>query len=133
MRPGGWTSRRLLQVTVVIMSAVPVVAGAAGVILGPGLVDGVGTTDLDSHFRYLSGLLLGIGLLFVGCVPQIERRTAWFRFGAAVVVCGGLGRLLALLANGWPSPPHIVALVLELGVVPALVLWQGAVARASTK
>ena len=114
------------------LSMVPIGAGAAGVLLGPALVGGdpaAGGVDLDSHFRYLSGLLLAIGLLFAASVPRIERHTAWFRLGAAIVFCGGLARLLSLLQSGAPSPPHLVAIVLELVVVPLLALWQSAVAR----
>jgi hypothetical protein len=116
---------------VLTLSAVPIGAGTAGLLLGPALVGagGVGATDLDSHFRYLSGLLLGTGLLFVATVPQIERRTAWFRLGTAIVVCGGLGRLLSLLVSGAPSVPHLVGLVLELAIVPSLAVWQTRVAR----
>lgn len=126
-------SRRLLQVTVLALSLVPIGAGAAGVLLGPALVGGepaAGGVDLDSHFRYLSGLLLAIGLLFIACVPHIERRIGWFRLGTAIVVCGGLGRLLSLLQEGVPSVPHLVGLGLELLVVPLLALWQTAVSRA---
>jgi hypothetical protein len=117
---------------VIALSVVPIGAGAAGVVLGPSLVGivGVGATDLDGHFRYLSGLLLGIGLLFCATVPHIERRTVWFRLGTTIVACGGLGRLLSLLQAGAPSPPHLVALTLELAVVPLLALWQTAVAQA---
>lgn len=127
----GAISRRLLQLTVIVLSAVPIGAGASGLLLGPALVGAAsGGTDLDSHFRYLSGLLLGIGLLFCATVPRIERRTGWFRLGTAIVVCGGLGRLLSLLQLGPPSAPHLVGLGLELVVVPLLALWQTAVARA---
>jgi hypothetical protein len=119
-------------VTVLALSMVPIGAGAAGVLLGPALVGGgaAGGIDLDSHFRYLSGLLLAIGLLFAASVPRIERHGTWFRLGAAIVVCGGLARLLSLLQSGTPSLPHLVALVLELVAVPLLALWQAAVARA---
>jgi hypothetical protein len=117
---------------VLALSMVPIGAGAAGVLLGPALVGGepaAGGVDLDSHFRYLSGLLLAIGLLFAASVPHIERHTAWFRLGAVIVFCGGLARLLSLLQSGTPSPPHLVAIVLELVAVPLLALWQSAVAR----
>ncbi len=133
--PGQAAGRRLLQLTVLALSAVPIGAGAAGVLLGPALV-GSGATagvDLDSHFRYLSGLLVAIGLLFAASVPRIERHTAWFRTGAVIVFCGGLARLLSLIETGAPSPPHLVALVLELVVVPLLVPWQAAVARAGER
>lgn len=116
--------------TVATLSLVPITAGGAGVVLGPALVPGaVGPADLDSHFRYLSGLLLGIGLAFLATVPSIERRTVPFRILAAIVATGGIGRLLSLLEAGAPSPPHLAALVLELAVVPALAVWQGCVAR----
>ena len=131
--PGGATaSRRLLQAMVLALSVVPIGAGGAGVLLGPALVGagGTGSVDLDSHFRYLSGLLLAIGLLFVAAVPRIERHAAWFRTGAVIVFCGGLARLLSLVQTGAPSPPHLVALAIELVIVPLLALWQASVARA---
>ena len=58
MRP---CDRRPLQAVVAGLSLVPVAAGAVGVTLGPTLVGGGGSGDLDSHFRYLSGLLLATG------------------------------------------------------------------------
>ena len=114
------------------LSVVPIGAGGAGVLLGPALVGagGTGSVDLDSHFRYLSGLLLAIGLLFVAAVPRIERHAHWFRTGAVIVFCGGLARLLSLFQTGAPSPPHLVALAIELVIVPLLALWQASVARA---
>jgi hypothetical protein len=128
-------SRRLLQIAVGVLCLVPVGAGFAGVILGPRLVGGMteGARDLDSHFRYLSGLLLGLGLVFASAVPAIERRVARFRLAALVVVCGGLGRLVALPMSGMPGAAHLAALVMELGVVPLLVVWQAQVARAARR
>ena len=123
-------TRRALQAVVAVLSLVPITAGAAGVALGPGFVGAVGVpADLDSHFRYLSGIFLALGLGFLSTVPAIERRTARFRLLAALVVCGGLGRLLSLAALGAPGWPHLAGLALELVVVPLLALWQAAVAR----
>lgn len=129
----GAAGRRALQATVAILSLVPICAGAAGVALGPGFV---GATPehglaiaLDSHFRYLSGIFLALGLAFASTVPRIERRTVRFRMLAALVVCGGLGRLLSLVLVGAPPGPHLVGLALELVVVPLLACWQGQVAR----
>lgn len=102
--------------------------------MGPRLAGGTeAVPDLDSHFRYLSGLLLGLGLVFASSVPAIERRTARFRLAALIVVCGGLGRLLAWPLGGAPGPAHVAALVMELAVVPLLVLWQARVARAARR
>jgi hypothetical protein len=121
--------KRLLQLVVALGSLVPICAGAAGIILGPAMVDaGAALPGADSHYRYLSGLLLGIGIAFATTIPDIEWRTARFRLLAAIVVIGGLGRLVSLLARGAPDKPMLAALVMELMVTPALALWQGRVA-----
>ena len=86
-------------------------------------------SDLGSHFRYLSGLLLGIGIAFAAAIPSVERRSALFAVLSFVVVIGGLARLAALLVHGGPGTAHVLALGMELGVVPLLFLWQRRVAR----
>ena len=101
------------------------IAGGAGVFLGEPRAPG----PVDSHFRYLSGLLLGIGLLFWSMVPAIERRTSLFRALTFIVVTGGLARLLAYVERGDPGPMRL-ALIMELMVTPALCLWQAHVAKA---
>jgi hypothetical protein len=123
--------RRLLQAAVALGCVVPLLAGGAGMIGGPAFLSGVGSdvpADLDSHFRYLSGLLFAIGLAFASCIPEIERRTARFRLLALLVFIGGLGRLLGLLSSGVPGTGHVFGLAMELGTVPLLVLWQTRVA-----
>lgn len=123
--------RRLLQAAVALGCVVPLLAGGSGMIEGPAFLSGVGSevpADLDSHFRYLSGLLLAIGLAFASCIPGIERKTARFRLLALLVFVGGLGRLLGLVASGTPGAGHVFGLVMELGTVPLLVLWQARVA-----
>jgi hypothetical protein len=122
--------RHALQVVVALGCLVPIGAGAAGVMLGPRIVDSgvVGSADLDSHFRYLSGLLLAIGCGFVSTIPNIERKGDRFRLLTGVVVLGGVGRLVSLLAIGIASPAMVAALVMELLVTPLLALWQRRVA-----
>ena len=65
---------------------VPVSAGLFGVLFGFALT---GERDIsvsaDSHFRYLSGLLLGLGLCFWATIPRIEERTTLFRFLSCIV------------------------------------------------
>jgi hypothetical protein len=122
--------KRLLQVAVALGSLVPISAGASGIVLGPAMVDaGAVPLGADSHYRYLSGLLLGIGIAFATAIPAIEHRTARVRLLTAIVMTGGLGRLFSLLAHGAPDKPMLAALVMELVVTPALALWQARVAR----
>jgi hypothetical protein len=128
--------RRLLQVAVALGCLVPVLGGGIGVLyglamLGPMVGNEAPPPFADSHFRYLSGLLLAIGLGFSSTVPSIETRSGRFRLLAAIVVVGGLGRLLALALDGRPDAPTLFALGMELGVTPALTLWQWRVARAA--
>jgi hypothetical protein len=120
---------RLLQSAVALGGCVPVLAGAAGVLLGPSMVGGLpGDAAADSHFRYLSGLLLGIGIGFWSTIPALPRHGSRFRLLTAIVVLGGLARLLAWLVHGWPGGPMAAALVMELAITPLLCLWQGRVA-----
>ena len=124
--------RRLLQAAVALACLVPLSAGGLGVIESADMLKGVARplpVDLDSHYRYLSGLLLGLGIGFAACIPGIERMGAVFRTLGLVVVVGGLARLLSLLEAGVPSFGHLFGLAMELGTVPLLMLWQARVAR----
>ena len=126
------SERRLLQLATAIACIVPITMGVESIVDGPSVIRGVEApvpVDLDSHFRYLSGLLLGIGLLFLVSIPRIERHTIVFRVLGAIIVVGGLARLVSLLSVGAPGDGHRFGLVMELVVVPLIVLWQARVAR----
>jgi hypothetical protein len=126
--------KRLLQLIVGLACIVPLAAGAVGIMHGPEMLRGVGDdspADLDSHFRYLSGLLFAIGLAFATCIPGIEAKTARFRLLAFLVFVGGLGRLHSLVSVGMPGTGHAFGLAMELVAVPLLVLWQARVAARS--
>ncbi len=90
-------------------------------------------TDLDSHFRYISGIFFAVGVAFATCVPGIEAKGPRFRLLGALVVAGGLARLVSLVAVGVPSNGHVFGLAMELGVVPLLLLWQAGLARGATR
>jgi hypothetical protein len=120
--------RRLLQIAVAIAGLVPVVAGLGGALLGPALQGQVGDVALDSHYRYLSGLLLGIGLLFWSTIPAIERQGARFGLLTLIVVTGGFCRALGALIVGPPGLIMSLALTMELVVTPILYLWRQRVA-----
>ena len=119
-----------LRAAVALGGVVPVGAGLAGVWLGPAMTGPVAADiPLDSHFRYLSGLLLAIGLGFWSTIPAIERQGPRFRLLTALVVVGGLGRLVSLIALGPPNAPMLFGLAMELVVTPALALWREHLAR----
>lgn len=122
--------RRLLQIVCSLAAIVPLSFGTMGVLRGAAwLARAPVTPDLDSHFRYLSGIFLMLGIGFASCIPRIEATGARFRLLAAMVVMGGLARTLSLAEAGTPSTGHLFGLGMELGIVPLLVLWQARVAR----
>jgi hypothetical protein len=124
--------RRLLQLTIAAASLVPLTMGSLSLWQSATILKGVAaplSADLDSHFRYLSGLLLGVGLVFLALIPRIERHGSAVRALAAIVVVGGVGRLVSFLELGAPSNGHILGLGMELIVVPLIALWQARVAR----
>lgn len=120
---------QLLQVAVAIAGGVPVAAGMAGALWGPAVLDPSPVASLDSHFRYLSGLLLAIGLAYWSVIPRIELAGSRFGLLTLIVVCGGFFRALGMLITGPSDPWMLTALTMELVVTPALYLWQGRVAR----
>ena len=122
--------RGLLQKVVAVAALIPVSGGLFGTLFGPTLTGDSGVSvSGDSHYRYLSGLLLGVGLLFWSCIPAIEGKTGRFQCLTLIVVAGGLARLVGLGLTGVPSLIMLGALAMELVVTPVLCLWQGRVAR----
>lgn len=120
--------RRLLQIAVFLAGLVPISAGLWGALGHLGAISFGG----ESHGRYLSGLLLGIGLIYWWTIPAIERRGSVFRPLAVVVVMGGLVRLAG---SPWTGIGYAVwaPLVMELGVTPLLAIWRERVERRLTR
>ena len=121
--------RRMLQQVVGLVAVVPVAIGLYGILFGQSMTGDAVSISAESHFRYLSGLLFGIGLCFWSTVPGIEHKTGRFRLLTLIVVVGGLARLAGLGMTGLPSIFMLGGLVLELVVTPFLCLWQTRIAN----
>jgi hypothetical protein len=121
--------RKLLQQTVAIVATIPVAIGLYGVLFGQALTGDAVSISAESHFRFLSGLLLGIGLCFWSTLPRIEDKAGRFRLLTVLVVIGGIGRLIGLALTGLPSFFMLGGLIVELIVAPFLCLWQTRVAN----
>ena len=111
--------RRALQISIAIAALLPVGAGLWGITqsASPGVWD-------DNHHRYLSGLLLAIGLGYWSAVPMIEKMATRLRLLTALVAIGGLARLSGLVLGDMPTLPVASALAMELLAAPLLCLWQ---------
>ena len=120
---------RSLQIAVAIAGLVPVSAGLSGALGGLALMGTeVASIPVDSHFRYLSGLLLGIGIAFWCVIPTLPSSTGPARLLTFIVFIGGLARLYGWILNSETSAVVIFALAMELIVTPGLCLWQARIA-----
>ncbi|MDB5412116.1 MAG: hypothetical protein JWR10_451 [Rubritepida sp.] len=126
MHPQGLPARNspmMLRAMIWLACFVPISAGLAGCLTGTRFLGAAGPPAVDSHLRYLSGLLLGIGVAFAWAAFDLPRRAWIFDVLAPIVVLGGLARLLGLVLSGPPPLQHLLALVMELAVTPLLWLW----------
>jgi Domain of unknown function (DUF4345) len=112
--------RLALQVCIALGATWSVGAGAWGVFDNLGGI----TAGLVSQGRYLSGLLLAIGLGYWSTIFDIERKTARFRLLTGLVAIGGLCRLLGVAMGDGISLSTAGPLLLELGLAPLLCFWQ---------
>jgi hypothetical protein len=123
------TQKRLLQIVIAIAGLIPATAGMWGGLKGIAMLGYWGDVGVDSHFRYLSGLLLGIGVAYWSAIPEIERQGARISLLTLIVVTGGFFRAFGMLVDGSPGPIMTGALIVELVVAPLVYLWQLRVAR----
>jgi hypothetical protein len=68
------SERRLLQGIVAVACLLPLLVGGSGIVHGPAAfgLHGDVPRDLDSHFRYISGIFFATGIGFASCIPHIE-------------------------------------------------------------
>ena len=123
--------KRAWQVVLTLVLILPFTAAIAGVAGGPKFLGHppVIPTDLDSHFRYVSGIFLAMLVFYASCIPAMERKAARLRLLGGLTIAGGLARLVSLAAVGVPSIGHQVGLAIELGIAPAMILWHARIVR----
>ncbi|CAF1195562.1 unnamed protein product [Didymodactylos carnosus] len=113
-----------------VVGLVPIIVGLSGILMGPENVIELrhGETypnRVDNNYRYLSGLLLGIGLIFWSLIPDIREAGTTVRILTFLVIVGGLGRLIGLGKTGMiPDTFMLFGLFMELGVTPTICYWQ---------
>jgi hypothetical protein len=124
--------KRALQITIAVLSLLPLTFGTLGLLLGVGLYIPLetATPKLDSQFRFMSGWDVGLAFVVWWFIPNIERQSGLFRLICLAVFLGGLGRLAAWRFTGSPGVAFAAVTVVEL-LVPVLIPWQSYVARNS--
>jgi hypothetical protein len=121
--------RFFLQIATALSALALLGLGIAGVMLGVQFMHGVGTITVDNYFRLLSGILVGMGLLFLISIPHVERYRERFGILTFMIVLGGLAHLYSVLLHGIPSIGTLFGLFMELIYAPLLWLLQRHVAR----
>lgn len=123
---------KLVKITTALLSLIALLTGAMDVIVGvAGQANiGVGAAAaapfdpvLDSQVRFLGAVWLGLGAVQLFCLGDLRRYGAILQLCFAIVVLGGIGRVLSLIQVGQPAsgtgPSFIfVALAIELVLVP---------------
>lgn len=122
--------KRGLQIFLAVFSLAPLYFGVTGVLFGAAAhmpAEAV-TPDLDSQFRYLSGLYIGFAALIWWFIPNVDRHVWLFRLMTLAVFLGGLSRLYSYLTVGAPGPELVAGIAIEIAL-PLIIIWQTAVAR----
>lgn len=124
------SSLRNLRRTLYALSVVPVVAGAATVLLGSESIPAAGdpNANLESELRFYAVWWIGAGLFLAWLAPRVERRTRELRVFCALLFAAGASRLLAVLETDWPSTGQLVLMGAEFTLPVVLVVWQARVA-----
>ena len=122
--------KRSLQLTMLVVAAIPLVLGIINFVLGAGRfvpADQV-TANLDNQLRFYAVWFTAVFFLTVWCVRHLDIAGPVMRIVFIVMGVGGLARLYSMSQVGFPDPPMIGAAVIEIGVL-AFIPWHAAVLR----
>lgn len=77
----------------------------------------------DNHIRFLGGIWLGIGLLFLVSTLNLKRFQPMLNVALGLIVLGGLARFTMMRADVVFDPAIVGSLVAELVLAPLLFVW----------
>jgi hypothetical protein len=87
--------------------------------LAPGRVD----PSLDSQNRFYGAIFVGYGAALWWAAAEARRHYQLIRLLLAAMALGAVGRGLAWLAHGAPTPQVLILLAIECLIPPALWFW----------
>lgn len=123
--------RRGFQTFLLVLGAVMVVAGAAGVVLGARTVldPGSFTANVDSETRFFAVWYAAAGVLILYAAHDVASSTILIRVVAGAFFVAGLARLLSWATVGRPHWTQLVLMVVELVLPAVIVAWHAAPTR----
>ncbi len=125
--------RICLQAAIIFCALVLLAVGLSGVLLGSKFLHSGESLSADHFFRFLSAIAAGMGVMYITTVPRIEihgERMATLSF---LIVVGGLAHLYGFFLRPTPTFGTLIALVMELIVVPLVWLGQRHVAHKAAR
>jgi hypothetical protein len=131
---GAEVERRAVQITLGVLSAIPVASGLAGIIAGPRTLPGGDhevSATVDGEYRFVNAFWLAVAPLIWSRLPRVEEDDPTLPLVATTVFVGGLGRLLAWRRSGRPHTLFLPAIALEILGMPALIAWHRRLIRRS--
>ncbi|MEM1057588.1 MAG: DUF4345 domain-containing protein [Bacteroidota bacterium] len=125
--------RRALQITMLVVAAVPLTLGIVSFLFGAGqfLPAEHITASLDNQLRFYAIWFTAVFFLTVWCVRNLDVAGPVMRIMFIVMALGGVARLYSMSQVGLPDPPMIGAAIVEIGVL-AFIPWHAAVVRSRT-
>lgn len=128
---------RLFTIVCYLFAAIALTTGASDLLQGLASQRAFGATltdagfadpMVDNVFRFFSGLWFGTGILFILFVRDLERYKPAMIALLAIVVLGGLGRLLSIYQYGLPDDSMGVTLIFagllaEVIISPVMLWW----------
>src|SRR6202162_6582541 len=99
--------RRLFQGFLVMFGVIAIGISLAHLAVGPEAIIGGSTVNPTSNGedRFYAGLFGCYGVALLRCARDVERKQVYVNVLAAVLLVGGIGRLVALVGVG--APPRV--------------------------
>jgi len=85
----------------------------------------------DSHVRFLGGLWLGVGLLFLAGAWKLRPLKPAIQTALVLTIIGGLARFSALRFDVQFGPDILGSFLAEVILMPLLLWWSTRIARSS--
>jgi Domain of unknown function (DUF4345) len=119
--------RRATQILMSVFGCAVIGIALAHLVLGGAAVIGGSPLNAtaDGEHRFFAAVFLCYGVALLWCVRDIEMKRTQVTLLAAVLLAGGVARLIALFAVGPPNTFYSVMLVVELAL-PVLIFAMAA-------
>ncbi len=128
---------KLFTVVIYILAVICLITGASDFLGGLSNLKGMGANLSEAGFadpitdnvlRFFAGIWIGVGVLFVLFLRDLERYKPAMLTLMGIVFLGGIGRIISIMQHGMPDNPIgsaviTVGLIVEIGLMPLLAWW----------